>query len=225
MQTPISIVVVEDEQELREHLIAGLSRFGFELRGAADGAELDALLAIKPANIVLLDLGLPKEGGLEIAARLRDDPHLGIIILTARSLTKERIQGLESGADNYFVKPVDLAELAAAIKNLGRRLARPVRTPWKFASEASSLTTPGGVVVPLTAQECLLLQLLFAHLGKNVSRQDIFRILGQPDDLSSNARVEVLISRLRSKVQKADPDASLPLRARHNKGYVLLAEG
>jgi len=222
-EKPLSIVIVEDEPELREYLREGLSYFGFEVRGVGDGAELDAALIKKPAHIVILDLGLPREGGLEISARLRDNPTLGIIILTARSMTEERILGLESGADHYFVKPVDIGELAAAIKNLGRRLARPSATPWSFSAESSSLLTPNNICVALTAQECILLELLFAHLGKNVSRQQIFKALGQPDDISSNARVEVLISRLRAKVLKSDPTASLPLRARHNLGYIMLA--
>ena len=220
---PLSIIIVEDEPELREYLTTGLCYFGFEVRGVGDGDELDAALEQKPAQIVLLDLGLPKEGGLEIAARLRGNPMLGIIMLTARSMTEERILGLESGADHYFVKPVDVTELAAAIKNLGRRLARPLDTPWNFSAANSCLQTPSGVGIALTAQECTLLELLFAHLGKNVSRQQIFKALGQPDDISSNARIEVLISRLRAKVQKADPSVSLPLRARHNIGYILLA--
>lgn len=219
----LSIIVVEDEPELREFLITGLNYHGFKVRGVGDGPELDAAMAQEPAHIVLLDLGLPKEGGLQIAARLRDNPELGIIILTARSMTEERIQGLESGADYYFVKPVEIAELVAAIKNLAKRLARPATTPWKFHPESSSLQTPNGVAITLTAQECILLELLFAHLGKNVSRQQIFSALGQPDDISSNARIEVLISRLRAKVQKADPAVTLPLRARHNIGYILLA--
>jgi DNA-binding response OmpR family regulator len=222
-EKPLSIVIVEDEPELREYLMEGLSYFGFEMRGVGDGAELDAALIQRPAHIVILDLGLPREGGLEISARLRDNPTLGIIILTARSMTEERILGLESGADHYFVKPVDIGELAAAIKNLARRLARPAATPWTFSADSSSLLTPNNVCVSLTAQECILLELLFAHLGKNVSRQQIFKALGQPDDISSNARVEVLISRLRAKVLKADPTASLPLRARHNLGYIMLA--
>jgi len=223
LKDALSIIVVEDEPELREYLMVGLSYYGFEMRGVGNGAELDASLEQKPAHIVLLDLGLPQEGGLQIAARLRDNPSLGIIMLTARSMTEERIRGLESGADQYFVKPVDIAELAAAIKNLGRRLARPLDSTWSFQAEASSLQTPNGISVKPTAQECILLELLFAHLGKNVSRQLIFAALGQPDDFSSNARIEVLISRLRAKVQKSDPAVSLPLRARHNLGYILLA--
>ena len=223
LKNPLSIVIVEDEAELRDYLMIGLSYHGFEVRGVGDGAELDDALAKKPAHIVLLDLGLPREGGLEIAARLRNNPALGIIMLTARSMTEERILGLESGADHYFVKPVDIGELVAAINNLARRLARPAATPWSFSAQASSLQTPNGIAISLTAQECILLQLLFAHLGENVSRQLIFQALGQPDDISSNARIEVLISRLRAKVQKADPAVSLPLRARHNLGYILLA--
>jgi DNA-binding response OmpR family regulator len=217
----LSVILVEDEPELRENLLLGLSAHGFEMRGVSCGSELNEALELRPAHIVLLDLGLPGEDGLAIAARLEGNPLLGIIMLTARGMTKDRVLGLKSGADNYFVKPVNIAELAVAIRNLGRRLPRP---GWRFCAEESRLHTPNNVSVPLTAQECLLLEPLFARRGQAVPRVEIFASLGHPDDIYANARVVVLISRLRSKVLKADPAAPLPLRSCHSKSYQILAE-
>jgi len=223
--TTLRIILVEDEPELLDNLVIGLSAHGLDVRGARDGVELEAALAQYPADIILLDLGLPGEDGLKIAERLGNDPQLGIIIITARGMTEDRIRGLECGADNYFVKPVDIIELAVAIKNLGRRLTKQVNAPaWRLQTEASCLMTPDGSIVSLTAQECILLSLLFDNIGHNVSRSDIFTALGQPDDIYSNPRIEVLISRLRLKVKKTSPYSPLPLRARHNMGYIFLAE-
>jgi DNA-binding response OmpR family regulator len=220
----LQIIVVEDDPELLDSLVIGLSAHGFEVRGVCDGADLDAALTKRMAHIVVLDLGLPGEDGLSIAERLQQNPNLGTIMVTARGSTEERIHGLEKGADSYFVKPVDITELAAAIKNLGRRLTRAAKTSWSFNYEASCLRTPNGIKISLTAQECILMNLLFRNLGNTVSRIDIFKALGLPDELFSNPRLEVMISRFRTKILKNDPATSLPLKVRHNMGYVFLTE-
>jgi DNA-binding response OmpR family regulator len=219
----LKVIIVEDEPELRDNLMIGLAAHGFDVRGVGDGAALDTALAEGAADLVVLDLGLPGEDGIEIAKRLRNRAQLGVIMVTARGMTGECIEGLESGADSYLVKPVDITLLAAALRNLGRRLARPATTSWRLNRDASRLHTPNGSVMDLSAQECSLLGLLFTHLGSTVSRAAIFAALGQPDEFCSNARLEVLISRLRSKAGKADPAHPLPLRARHNMGYLFLA--
>lgn len=221
----LRVLIVEDEPELRDNLMIGLSAHGFMVRGVGDGAAMDDALAEAAADLIVLDLGLPGEDGLEIAQRLRGRQQLGVIMVTARGMTRECIEGLESGADSYLVKPVDITLLAAALRNLGQRLAQPATTRWRLNRVASRLQSPHGSVIALTAQECSLLALLFAHLGNVVTRSAIFTALGQPDELCSNSRLEVLISRLRSKAGKVDPDHPLPLRARHNMGYVFLAEG
>jgi DNA-binding response OmpR family regulator len=220
----LRVLIVEDEPELRDNLMIGLSAHGFEVRGVGDGVAMDDALAEQSADLVVLDLGLPGEDGLEIAKRLRGRPQLGVIMVTARGMNEECIRGLESGADSYLVKPVDISLLAAALMNLGRRLARPAAAAWRFNRVASRLHTPNGSIVSLTAQECSLLALLFASQGSIVTRPAIFAAIGQPDELCSNSRLEVLISRLRSKVGRIDPEHSLPLRARHNMGYVFLVE-
>lgn len=216
------IIIVEDEPVLRDNLIIGLTAHGFDVRGVADGLLLDRALAEQPADIVVLDLGLPGEDGVDIAMRLKGRPELGLIMVTARSSADDRVLGLESGADCYFVKPVNINELAVAIKNLERRLVKRPDTAWQLNMAASSLCTSGGISVFLTDQECSLLALLLSKAGVNVTYQEIFIALGQPDDIYSKARLEVLVSRLRSKVVKADMTSTLPIKVRHSVGYIFL---
>ncbi|MDD2542310.1 MAG: response regulator transcription factor [Desulfuromonadaceae bacterium] len=222
--TSLHIVVVEDDYELRDILVAGLHYFGHRLRGVSDGQALDRALAESPADIIILDLGLPGEDGIAIARRLRNNYNCGVVMVTARGMADERVLGRESGADLYFVKPVNIQELNAALINLAHRLFKRAQAAWRFTSRTSTLHTPQGVTIHLTAQECLLMQKLLEVPGTNVPRREIFKVLNQPDDIYADKRLETLISRLRSKVKSADTTSELPVRARHNMGYAFLAE-
>jgi len=225
MSPALRVVIVEDEPELLENLTIGLTSRGFRVYGATNGAELDRLLASQSVDVVILDIGLPGEDGITISKRLNQaHPEYGIIMLTARGTTEDKITGMHNGADNYLVKPVDFRELEAAILSLARRLEKPATPGWSLNLAASSLQTPNGVNVSLTAQECMLLQLLLSNAGQNVSRSEILKTLGQPDEISSYPRLEVMISRLRSKTAKADPASPLPLKARHSIGYIFLVK-
>ena len=220
----LRIVVVEDNHELRDILVTGLRHFGHQTRGVVDGVALDAALAETPADIVILDLGLPGEDGISIARRLRAGRACGVVMVTARGRIDERVLGREMGADLYFVKPVDIRELNIALLNLGQRLVGKTPPGWRFTALTSTLQTPRGVTISLTAQECILMQKLLETPGSNISRKDIFTALNQPDDLYADKRLEALVSRLRAKVKVADPGSELPVRARHNLGYAFLAE-
>lgn len=120
----LRVIIVEDHTELREILIEGLGQHGFEVVGAADGQALDARWAEAPPDVVVLDIGLGvgREDGHSIAARVRARCACGIVMVSARGTLDDRLRGLGDGADAYFVKPVDIAELAASITNLGRRV-------------------------------------------------------------------------------------------------------
>ncbi|MBW4053861.1 MAG: response regulator transcription factor [Proteobacteria bacterium] len=222
--TSLRIIVVEDNHELRDILVTGLHYFGHRLRGVSDGQTLDRALAESPADIIILDLGLPGEDGIAIARRLRKNYSYGVVMVTARGRTDERVLGRESGADLYFVKPVDIRELNAALVNLAHRLFKRTQPAWRFTSQTSMLQTPQGVTIHLTAQECLLMQKLLEVPGSNVPRREIFTVLNQPDDIYADKRLETLVSRLRGKVKSADITSELPVRARHNLGYAFLAE-
>jgi len=123
LNTPPRLLVVEDDVTYRESVVADLKQLGFPCRSADCRAEMEATLAEQPTNIVLLDLNLGKEDGLAIARELRDmRPFLGIIMMTTRGMVEQRIEGLLVGADAYLVKPIDMGELVAVIRNLYRRL-------------------------------------------------------------------------------------------------------
>lgn len=220
----LQIIVVEDSYELREILVAGLGYFGHRVRGVGDGQALDSAMADAPADVIILDLGLPGEDGITIAKRVRKNHACGIVMVTARGRLDERVLGREVGADLYFVKPVDIRELNAGLLNLAQRLPTSHPSSWHFSATTSTLLTPNGTTIPLTAQECILIRKLLETPGTSVSRSEIFAVLNQPDDIYADRRLETLISRLRRKVRSIDAASTLPIRARHNHGYAFLAE-
>jgi DNA-binding response OmpR family regulator len=210
---------------MRNFLVAGLAPYGLRMWGAANGADLDALLAGVDPEILLLDIGLPGEDGYAIAARMRRQrPQLGIIMLTGRDHLEDRIKGLEEGADLYFAKPVDLRELAAAIGSLHRRLGAAAPRAWRLDRREARLHTPGGIPVPLTDLELRFLGPLLDRPGEVVDREELCLALEQRPDPYAIHRMDTLVSRLRAKVLRSSPDEPLPVRARHGRGFAFLAE-
>ncbi len=229
-QAPVRLVVCEDDRELRTILLTGLPHFGIDARGVADGTALDAVLLDHRPTVVVLDIGLPGEDGLAIARRLRavGGPPMGIIMLTARGSLEDRLEGLKDGADVYFVKPVDLRELAFAVRNLHRRVSppsteRPTEGVYTLDTLHSLLNLPSGEQVALTASELRILQALALKPGEVVERIDLLKSLHLPMDLPGMQRLETQISRLRSKVRLKSTSDPLPLHARHGVGYAFLA--
>ncbi|MBF0335736.1 MAG: response regulator transcription factor, partial [Alphaproteobacteria bacterium] len=183
------VVVVEDERALREDMVEYLSAQGFHAQGAESSTALDSLLSDGESyDLAVLDINLPGESGFGIAARLRQQGGIGIVIVSARSGVGDKVVGLEVGADAYLVKPVDLRELEAQLRSLLRRVGprRETAEPpppdaapgaWTFHSVQRTLQSPEGAAVPLTSAEFSLLKLLLETPGEPVSRQTISRAL------------------------------------------------
>lgn len=219
------VIVVEDEVDLRGSICAFLAAEGFNVRGVDDGAGLDRAWAQVPADILVLDVNLPGDSGFTIAARMRRQSRVGIIMLTARTQVDDRITGLECGADNYIVKPVVLRELSAAVRGLSRRLGQPPakeeETPaaWSFDPVNWSLIAPNGVTVALTTAEFCLLNTLVTTPGVSVSSDDMLAALGKAAVETNRRSLDSVLSRLRRKVED-QAGMPLPIKAVRSVGYV-----
>ena len=216
------ILLVEDEQQLREQLARALSNAGYAVDAAADGEDAIFMGSEHPYDLAVIDLGLPKVDGIEVVKTLRKlERDFPILILTARGHWQDKVNGLDSGADDYLVKPFHVPELLARLNALLRRrggAATPVmvRGPIEIDTLAKTVKV-NDVAVTLTAYEYRVLEYLLANPGKVVSKTELTdHIYDQDFDRDSNV-IEVFVGRLRKKL---DPDASYkPIETIRGQGY------
>lgn len=199
------VLLVEDDPQLGDGLTVGLRQAGFAVDWVKDGLAADQSMATETFDLVVLDLGLPKLAGMEVLKRLRARGQmLPALILTARDATADKIAGLDSGADDYLVKPIDLDELAARIRALVRRAAgraEPVLRHGTVTLEpASRRVTMADSAIELSAREFAVLHALMENAGRVMSRAQLeSSIYGWRDEPDSNA-LEVHIHYLRKKL-------------------------
>jgi DNA-binding response OmpR family regulator len=209
------ILVVEDEQKVADALREGLAGEGYEVVVERTGEGAFFRVSSETFDVVLLDLGLPGRDGLEVLRVLREGKlETPVLILTARDSLEDRVKGLDSGADDYLVKPFAFAELVARVRALGRR-GRTAEAPRLGVADlemdrVSRKVTRGGRAVELTVREFELLEYLMRHQGQVVSRETLAR-----DVWMDTARttpldnvIDVHIARLRRKV---DPEEAAKL--------------
>ncbi len=214
------VLVVEDDPLLGDALRVGLTQRGFSADWTQDGRSALVALGTEPFGAVVLDLGLPKLGGMEVLKKLRGAGNaVPVLVLTARDAVPDRVAGLDAGADDYLVKPVDLDELAARLRALARRgagRAAPVLEvgPLRLDPAAHEATFRGRSVA-LSPREFALLHELARAAGRVLSKDQLAeRVYGWGEELESNA-VEVHVHHLRRKLA---PEAIVTLRG---VGYVL----
>lgn len=206
MATQLDILVVEDHDILREELVSFLERPGWEVRGVDCGEEMDVALRTRPADIVVLDLNLPFEDGTDIAQRLRQVmPHMGIVMLTARNLPKDRARGYATGADVYLTKPTNLDELSFAIENLARRIKPDSKESAIILDiRMGQMSDEQGRSVRLTVSETSILMLLAMAPERQLASDFLLSKLGHDGENDiSREKLTVLMSRLRSKIDEA----------------------
>jgi two-component system response regulator MprA len=219
------VLVVEDDEEIAQALQRSLRLEGYEVRLAFDGqAALTESAAFHP-DMVILDLGLPKLDGIEVARRLRADDDVPILILTARDALDARVEGLDSGADDYLVKPFERQELLARLRALLRR--RPPRGSASVVVGDLSLNPDthevlrGDRDVELTQREFELLEYLMRNERIVVPRQRLLEEVWGYDPFATTNTIEVFISNLRRKLEaKGEPRLLHTIRG---AGYVLRA--
>lgn len=216
--TPIRVLVVEDEPDLREAMVAYLEMVGFVVAGAGSLRQADQHLAAHAVGVLVLDLGLPDGDGLDwLGARPRSREQ-GVVVTTARGEVRERVSGVRAGADVYLVKPVQMEELASLINNLAQRLQPGQANVWLLDRTSWQLASPEGRMVKLTATEHVLLARLAQSPGVAVSRQELVHCLGHDPRYYDPRRMEILVRRLRNKV-RVSLGCPLPLETAHGLGY------
>jgi two-component system, OmpR family, response regulator len=245
------IIVVEDEPSLREDLVDYLNLRGFNALGAATARRLEELLAVRPATLVLLDIGLPDRSGLDMVPWLRQHhPAVGIVMLTAYGDASTRVASLDGGADAYLVKGASLEVIEATCMALMRRLQprQPALVPgtplgigaggaaalpaaaaddvsaWSLDVRVGVLRAPVGGELSLTLMEQNFLVQLMAAPGQIVSRKDILAALSRPDTLNNLRNLDGCVARLRRKVEQSMGE-SLPLRSSYGQGYAFTGRG
>jgi two-component system OmpR family response regulator len=220
----MQVLLVEDDAVLADGLSRILEGHGMQVEVLGDGLLADqALQRAESAAVAVavLDIGLPGIDGFEVVRRLRArGSAIPVLLLTARDAVEDRVRGLETGADDYLVKPFATAELVARIKALARRNAPPPATlgMGELRLDTSARRARiGERVIELSVREWAVLEYLLQHGGRVVSKQQIIEaILPWGDDLTLNA-VEVYISRLRLKIA----DAGVAIRTIRGFGYML----
>ena len=232
MKSEAIILVVDDEAEMRDAVSEYLQLRGFTVATAANGAEMHQAIDKQPVDLVLLDLGLPGEDGITLMHELRAKHEVGIIIITAFGEAEDRVLGLESGADDYVVKPFSLRELLARVRSVLRRAdpAFSLKTGIgqtgsvsfgdnSYDRSARELRHPDGSTVELSSGECDLLELFLDNPDRPLSRDElvdkIAHRLWEPFDRS----IDVRINRLRRKIE-TDPGNPRLIRTVRGVGYL-----
>ena len=240
--TATHIAVVDDEVDITTLLGDYLDGQGYRVSRMHSGKSLMQLMPADPPALVLLDLGLPGEDGFAVARQLREHWRCGLVIVTGRGDSVDKVVGLEVGADDYVTKPFDLRELLARIRAVLRRLEPaaaavasattaplPIRpldllcfAGWKLDTAARDLRNPEGVDVVLTSGEFDLLCVLARHAGRVLSRDFLLEQTRGREGAPFDRTIDVQIGRLRKKIE-ANPDEPQIIKSVRGAGYVLVA--
>jgi two-component system OmpR family response regulator len=198
------VLIVEDEPDLLASLAQALREEGYAVDTATNGE--DGLFNAESTNYdaVVLDVMMPKLDGWEVLSRLRKTKKTPVLMLTARDQSRDRVKGLDTGADDYVVKPFDLEELFARLRALIRRSANQTRSVIEIGEVkidiAARTVARAGESVPLTAREYALLEYLALHRGEVVTRTTLYEHLFDEDDSTLSNLLDVHVSNLRKKL-------------------------
>ncbi len=216
------ILIVEDEPQLQAQLAQALREQDYVVDTASDGEEGLYFAQEYPIDLAIIDLGLPKLDGVELIQRVRAEGKVyPILILTARSRWQEKVEGLESGADDYLTKPFHPEELLARLKVLLRRSVgladnSLICGPVKIDTSSKQVFLDEQPLT-ITAYEYRLLSYLMMHTGKVISKRELVDHIYEEDDDRDSNTIEVFIRRLRKKL---DPQGTLePIETQRGRGY------
>lgn len=223
---PAHLLVVDDDARIRTQLKRYLELQGFRASAAEDAAKASALMEALDFDLIVLDVMMPGEDGFAFTRRLRQTSQVPILLLTARGLPEDRIEGLRLGADDYLPKPFEPEELALRVHAILQRARAPARRrdgavtfgPFRFDPQRAELTCEGRGV-RITEGEALLLGVLAAAHGEAVGREALLKSMNAETDRA----VDVQVARLRRKIEP-DPKDPRYLQTVRGVGYRLLVD-
>ena len=229
------LLVVDDDAEMCSMMVGWLQRNGFSVAGVQDGAGVAQQMAAGRVDLILLDVMLGDESGLRICQQLRQEHDVPIIMVSALSADDNRMAGYRSGADDYIAKPFNPELLVARVRAVLRRTRRAASLAyrrqarvyrfagWRYDTREASAHAPGGFEVALSPRERQLLQVFLANPEIPLSREEIAEamdVLGESTDPAEGRAIDMLVGRLRSKIEDAPKDPVL-IRTARGVGYVL----
>ncbi len=232
------LLVVDDDREIRTLISQFLTKHGYRVSSAANGAEMMQVLNTSRIDLIVLDLMMPGEDGLSLCRRLRAQSGpsgaIPIIMLTAMGEETDRIVGLELGADDYLPKPCNPRELLARIRAVLRRRHEPKSAEegigagcefagWRLDLVRRELRTPEGVVVNLSSGEFSLLRVFVERPQRVLTRDQLLDFARGPDTEAYDRAIDVQISRLRKKLEDG-PGGQELIRTIRNEGYMFTAK-
>ncbi len=209
-----TLLVVDDTEDIRELLMAGLGMHGFTVLAADGGVQMDAILSHTAVDLIVLDSMMPGEDGLSICGRLTKAGGPPIIMLSAGASDTARIKGLNLGAEDYMVKPFNMDELAVRIRIVLRRSPARAAAPadtvdffgWSLDNTTRKLTSPNGKVLALSAAEFAVLHVFLSQRHRPLRREQLLARMANLHDFSTGRSLDTLISRLRKKLTYMAPE-------------------
>ena len=232
-----NILIVDDDQDIRELLQSYLERSGYRALTAADGRAMWETLDNHRVNLVILDLMLPGDDGLTLCRNLRAHSTLcsiPVIMLTAMGEDTDRIVGLEMGADDYLPKPFNPRELLARIKSVLRRaqgvpqgleeseISHYVFSGWTLDVVGRQLISPDGVIVALSDGEFRLLRVFIEHPNRVLSRDQLLDLTRGRDAIPFDRSIDVQVGRVRKRLNDTGPEPTI-IKTVRGEGYILAA--
>lgn len=230
------VLIVDDDPLIRDLLHAYLSQEGYDVHCAATAELAETFLASQTVDLVMLDIRLPGKDGLTLTRELRVRSEVGIILITGRNDEIDRIVGLECGADDYVIKPLNPRELVSRAKNLIRRVrhaqtpvpaiaaAKPVKqfADWALDTDRRRLIDPSGSETLLTHGEYQLLSVFLRNSGHTLSRDQLMDQIRNREWVPNDRSIDVLVGRLRRKLHD-DPAEPQLIITIHGAGYLFTA--
>lgn len=226
------LLIVEDEVVTRNTLTRLFQQEGYDVFDAADGMQMQRIMARQQIDLVIMDVNLPGKSGLELAEKLRENENIGLVFLTGRDADEDRLLALELGADDYLIKPYNPKELIIRVRNLYRRIAVLKSQQqsighdsvvyefngWRLESDSRCLFSPDGKMFRLPKSEYRAMELFLNNPGKILDRETLVKKMLDRELRPNDRTVDVAIRRIRRHFE-ASPDSPNLITTIHGEGY------